>query len=135
MLCGQGDHVILLLFPNTSDCAVTSIPCTSKFLPNHHFLLLLVWCSHIFSLNLRIFHHIPQHSLHGIFKVPPKVELFPVCESGVATSTFVTWLCDLAIVEEHELGSSNFPATWVPTCYICIVRENRGLGGCTVYYV
>ena len=49
-----------------------------------------------------------------------------MCESGVATSTFVTWLCGLAIVEEQELGSSNFPATRVQTCYSCIVGENRG---------
>ena len=50
----------------------------------------------------------------------------PVCESGVATSTFVTRLCNLAVVEEQEFGSSNFPATWVQTCYSCIIRENRG---------
>jgi hypothetical protein len=49
-----------------------------------------------------------------------------VCESGVATSTFVTWLCDLAIVEEHEHRSSNFPATWDQTCHSCIVWEHRG---------
>lgn len=49
-----------------------------------------------------------------------------MCESGVATSTFVTWLCDLAIVEEYELGNSKFPAMWILTCYDCTVRENRG---------